>query len=332
MSKRKVCATWQHHVDAGRADFFLSITALESEMFAAKAQLKQAKQNVRTLRSEVDTLSQRVAEPYCQLDSSCAEAKALLDECMDLELELVRLKNEGGSVGAITELDVEEMDLETLPPVGTLTSTEAERFCERQEEELVALEESNSHVDSLMSRLRSDAKSAIRDVDRLSSEKNGAERSAREALELGVGGRKRDKEVERVCASHSATLALLRSLLGLRRIEAPDDKRLHLVYLSSADGCELALVLHFDRPGGKLTSIELHHPTQAPIALPPTQQQQKKQPRKSLRPNAQPDLTQTTVAPEFGTLMKAIQANDVPAVVMEGWDWVERKARELVGQ
>lgn len=290
-------------------------------MLRAKTQLKEAKQVVRSLRHDVDSLAQRVAQPYHALSASCAEAKSLLDECMDLELELVKMKEESGAAG-ITDVDVEDMDLETLPPVGTLTSAEAERFCERQEEELVALEESNTHVDALMARLRSDAKAAIKDVDRLSSEKNAAERAAREARELGVGGRKRDRHVEAACASHSATLALLKGLLGLRRIEAPDEKRLNLVYVSSADGCELSLCLQFDRPGGRLRSVELHHPTQPVTLLPPPTQAQGKNGRKSLSSTA-------VVSPEFSTLLKAIKANDVAAVVMEGWDWVERKGAEF---
>lgn len=169
-------------------------------MFAAKAQLKEAKQVVRSLRADIDTLADKVAVPFKQLNDDCAEAKALLDECADLELELAKMKSEGGAAGAVTELDVEDMELEVLPPVGTLTEHEAERFCERQEEALVQLEDENANLDTLMARLRGDAKQAIKAVDRLASERHVAERQAREAREMGIGGRKRDKEVERACA------------------------------------------------------------------------------------------------------------------------------------
>lgn len=290
---------------------YLDTSRAETEMYAAKTQLKEAKYTARTLRSEIDSIADDLAEPYHRLSESCAEAKALLDECTDLELELVKIKNERGA-GGLTELDVEDMELETLPPVGTLTTSEAERFCERQEDELVALEEANDHLDSLMTRLRGEAKTAIKDVDRLSSERISAERAAREAEELGVGGRKRDKQVERVCASHSATLALLKSLLGLRRIEAIDERTLSLIYVSSLDGCELSLGLRFDQPGGRLINVELQHPTE---------------------PSANLSLLDTTspseLSPQLRNMFKAAKANDVAAVVMEGWIWAEQRSRQL---
>lgn len=31
---------------------------------------------------------------------------------------------------------------------------------------------------------------------------------------------------------------------------------------------------------------------------------------------------------EFAAIRQAITANDVPAVIMEGWDWAEGKSRE----
>lgn len=169
-------------------------------MFAAKAQLKQGKQIVRALRAENDAIAARVAVPFMQIQHDSAEAKALLDEIDDLELELVKIKSEGGANGSgVTELDVEEMDLEALPPVGSLTEQEAVRFIERQEEGMAQLEDENSNADEIMKRLRSDTKAAIKAVDRLASESHVAERQAKEAREMGVGGKKRDKEVERIC-------------------------------------------------------------------------------------------------------------------------------------
>lgn len=181
----------------------------EAEMYQAKAQLKEAKQTVRSLRTEVDQLAERVSVPYKQLDRDCAEAKQLLDECMDLELELVRMKSEnsnrastggdGGGVFDVVDLDVETTDLEVLPPVGTLTEREAERFIERQEAALIQLEDENAQLDLLMTRLSADAKDAVKKVDKLGSEKRVAERQAKEAKSMGVGGKKRDREVERIC-------------------------------------------------------------------------------------------------------------------------------------
>lgn len=281
----------------------------ESEMLAAKALLKEAKHNARNLREDIDSLTETLAQPYRKLSESCAEAKSLLNECMDLELELVKIKNERGP-GALTEIDVNEMELENLPSVGSLTTEEAERFCERQDEELVALEESNDHLDSLMSRLRADAKAAIKDVDRLSSEKNNAERSAREAQALGIDGKKRDKQVEKACTSHAATLALLKSLLGLRRIEAIDDNTLDLHYVLTSDGCELELKLKFDQPGGRLVNVELHHPA-AP------------------EPTVLPLVVGSKASSEYLTTLRAVAANDVAAVVMEAWEWGERRSRQL---
>lgn len=91
--------------------------------------------------------------------------------------------------------------------------------------------------------------------------------------------------------------------------------RLQLVWLSERDGCELSLILTFDQPGGKLDCIELRHPSQPPTILPPRMEQSHGRRRSSAAP---------TVGPEFGSLMKAIRANDVPVVVSEALDWVER--------
>ncbi|PWN19514.1 hypothetical protein BCV69DRAFT_284140 [Microstroma glucosiphilum] len=297
----------------------------EAEMFAAKAQLKQGKQIVRALRAENDAIAARVSVPFMQIQNDSAEAKALLDEIDDLELELVKIKSEGGTNGSagVTELDVEEMDLEALPPVGSLTEQEAVRFIERQEEGMAQLEDENSNADEIMKRLRSDTKAAIKAVDRLASESHVAERQAKEAREMGVGGKKRDKEVERICGNHIATLGLLRSLFGLRRIEALEDNRISLAWVSEKNGCEMSVVLQFDQPGGKLESVELHHPTQAtPIHLPPRSLKSKA--RTAGRPSqAHTASEQELVDPQFGPLLKAIQANDVPVVVMEAWDWDE---------
>lgn len=93
-------------------------------------------------------------------------------------------------------------------------------------------------------------------------------------------------------------------------MEALDDNRIYLAWLSG-DGCELGLVLAFDQPGGKLESIELQHPSQATLHLPP--------PGMDLASTASESLS-----PEFGPLLRAIKANDVPVVVMEAWDWSER--------
>lgn len=236
----------------------------EAATAALKSQLKEAKSQVRSLRAAIDDLATRLAEPYRHLTTSCSEAKALLDECMDLELELVKIKSERGIPDESDgDVDVEKMDLETLPPVGTLTETEADRFCARQEEALAELEDANANLEEVMNRIRGDAKAANKAVNRLSSENSVAERQAREAQQLGVGGKKRDKEVERVCASHSATLSLLKALVGLRNVDAPSDTQLRLTYVSPADGTELELALHFDEPGGRVVRLEVRHVGQA---------------------------------------------------------------------
>lgn len=288
----------------------------EAEMYVAKAQLKEAKAVVRGLRAEVDDLADKLSVPYKQLEADSQEARALLSEIMDLELQLTKAKSESAN-GGLLDVDVEEMNIDILPPVGTLTQSEATRFIERQEATMISLEEDNERLDKVREHLRSETKSAIKNVDRLNSEKHTAERLAREAMEMGIGGKKRDKEVERVCANHSATLLLLRSLFGLRRISALNDRSIELVWISTRSGCELGLVLTFDQPGGRLEWIELQHPEQAVVRLPPVSRVASKG-RKSMGPEME------EVDAEFGPMLRAIRANDVPVVVMEALDWVER--------
>lgn len=66
-----------------------------------------------------------------------------------------------------------------------------------------------------------------------------------------------------------------------------------------------------------LSSAQLNHESQQqPISLPASDER---------------EAARTTYARDFGTLLAAIEANDVPAIVMEAWDWVERKGRESNG-
>lgn len=125
--------------------------------------------------------------------------------------------------------------------------------------------------------------------------------------------------------------------------------------MSEKNGCEMSVVLQFDQPGGKLESVEvsqrgslegkghpriiipespslhrfplaspkLHHPTQAtPIHLPPRSLKSK---TRTTGRTSQAHIASESelVDPQFGPLLKAIQANDVPVVVMEAWDWDE---------
>ncbi|CAO1626377.1 unnamed protein product [Sympodiomycopsis kandeliae] len=284
----------------------------EAAMFALKSQLKEAKTVVRALRSEIDDLATRLATPYRQLVTSSAEAKSLLDECMDLELELVKIKSKGGN---LIDNDVENLDLDQLPSVGSLTEHEAIRFLERQEDNLTELEDLNSQLETSTNTVRLDLKERIKTVDRLHLELNSLLKQVQES-EPQSSATERDVEMENRCENLSSQLNLLKGLIGLKSIEKSTrgENGLRLKYtLPSDDGFQICLDLFFDQPtGGRISSIELVNPLEpksSPISVPA-----------STRANS-PDED------EFASIIQAIQSNDVAAVIINAWSWAERKVR-----
>lgn len=230
----------------------------QDAMLALKAQLKQAKTQVRSLRSDIDSLTTQAARPYVTLTTSCNEAKSLLDECMDLELEVAKFTSSSAapSSSSTSQPSVDHLDLESLPSVGTLTATEADAFCTRQEEALSALEESNTALDAEFTALKHEFKSSVKTVDRLENEVSHVAKQSN-AIQGGLG--KRDDKVEKVCMSHLATLDVFKSLIGLKKMEARGDTRLRLTYAThvATGEAEYILQLNFDQPGGRLVDVEV---------------------------------------------------------------------------
>ncbi len=148
---------------------------------------------MRALRASIDELADLLAEPYAHLEAQQAEARALIGEINDMELELAQTRALTGSgAGAGSRWDVHS----TLPPrVGTLTLEEAEQLNEEQLEQMQLLEEATSGAARLAKEKQRELASALRAVERLSLERKREEKYAEE---VGKDGG-RDFEVEQLC-------------------------------------------------------------------------------------------------------------------------------------
>ncbi len=139
---------------------------------------------------------------------------------MELELAKIRAQNhgKGGSVAAIAGRD------------GPLTTSEAEEYCDAQIAEMTTVEGKTANVKKAIEGTKKDLVSSLRALDRINAERSLAEKFANEAkLGMGVDGG-RDLETERLCASHAATISLLRSLLGIDEIEAISPQEIRITY------------------------------------------------------------------------------------------------------
>ena len=189
---------------------------------ALKTQLTDAKAEVRALRKEVDAAADELFEPWQQVERDSREAEQLIKEIGDMELELAKIRaqnhGKGGNVAAIAGRD------------GPLTTSEAEEYCDAQIQDMTALEGKTTDVKRAIETTKKDLVSSLRALDRINAERSLAEKFANEAkMGMGVDGG-RDLETERLCASHIATISLLKSLLGVDEIEAVAANEIRITY------------------------------------------------------------------------------------------------------
>ena len=219
-----------------------------------KSQLAQAKSLVRSLRSEVDAAADQLIQPWQHLESDSRQAERLIKEIGDMELELAKIR--ASSQGK-----------------QPLTASEAEHMCDAQIQSMTALEDQTASVNRAIEATKKDLVGSLKTLDRLNAERSTAEKYAAEA-KLGGG---RDLETERVCATHSATLHLLRSILGITHVQAADSNTIKLVYrVPNATGAGrkrkpdddyVHLTIAFDEVGGRVTSVDIQNPAGAHIEL-----------------------------------------------------------------
>uniref|UniRef100_V5GNF7 Kinetochore protein Sos7 coiled-coil domain-containing protein n=2 Tax=Kalmanozyma brasiliensis (strain GHG001) TaxID=1365824 RepID=V5GNF7_KALBG len=224
-TKMRFMADIQDDLESGKEATVYSATEVaERERVAKtlKTQLTEAKAEVRGLRKEVDAAADELFEPWQEVDQDSREAEVLIKEIGDMELELAKIRaqshGKGGNVAAIAGRD------------GPLTTTEAEEYLDGQVEEMTALEGKTADVKKAIEATKKDLVSSLRALDRINAERSLAEKFASEAkLGMGVDGG-RDLETERLCASHAATISLLRSLLGIDEIEAISPTEIRITY------------------------------------------------------------------------------------------------------
>ncbi|SPO22982.1 uncharacterized protein UTRI_01660 [Ustilago trichophora] len=224
-TKMRFMADIQDDLESGKeATVYSAAEVAERERVAKtlKTQLTEAKAEVRGLRKEVDAAADQLFEPWQEVESDSREAELLIKEIGDMELELAKIRaqnhGKGGSVAAIAGRD------------GPLTTTEAEEHCDTQIQEMTTLEGKTTDVKKAIEATKKDLVSSLRALDRINAERSLAEKFANEAkMGMGVDGG-RDLETERLCASHAATISLLRSLLGIDEIEAVSPNEIRITY------------------------------------------------------------------------------------------------------
>lgn len=224
-TKMRFMADIQDDLDSGKeATVYSAAEVAERERVAKtlKTQLTEAKAEVRGLRKEVDAAAEQLFEPWKEVERDSREAELLIKEIGDMELELAKIRaqshGKGRNVAAIAARD------------GPLTTSEAEDYCDMQVEEMTAVEAKTTNMKKAIEATKKDLASSLRALDRINAERSLAEKYANEAkLGMGVDGG-RDLETERLCASHAATISLLRSLLGIDEIEAVSSNEIRITY------------------------------------------------------------------------------------------------------
>ncbi|PWN39931.1 hypothetical protein IE81DRAFT_326022 [Ceraceosorus guamensis] len=214
------------------------------------------------------------------------EASHLIEDIADLELRIARTKAAGGGSRPNFE---NRKELESIPKVATLTPDEAAEWCDRQIDEMQYLASASTTLQQTIDARKSELVAAHRSLDRLNVERGVAEQYAEEADRAGVvqeaalaerggnagaatatTGKGRDLEIERICLEHADTLEILRTILGVQAISAPDCKTLRVVYSVAArdgddkhsvgGGCgsgSATAVFRFDKPAGKLLQFSV---------------------------------------------------------------------------
>ncbi|SNX83389.1 uncharacterized protein MEPE_02096 [Melanopsichium pennsylvanicum] len=229
-TKMRFMADIQDDIESGKeATVYSAAEVAERERIAKslKTQLTEAKAEVRGLRKEVDAAADELFEPWQEVERDSREAELLIKEIGDMELELAKIRarnhGKGGSVAAIAGRD------------GPLTTGEAEKYCDMQIQEMTTLEAKTANVKKAIEATKKDLVSSLRALDRINAERSLAEKFANEAkMGMGVDGG-RDFEIERLCASHTATIGLLRSLLGIDDIEAISANEIRITYKLALD-------------------------------------------------------------------------------------------------
>ncbi|KAN0063360.1 hypothetical protein ACQY0O_004526 [Thecaphora frezii] len=288
-TKMRFLADVQDDIENGtEATVYSAAEVAERERTAKslKSQLVEAKSLVRSLRAKVDAAAEKLVEPWQQVEQDSKEAEKLVKEIGDMELELAKIRAQSHGKGNVAAIAGKE---------GSLTTAEAEEVCDAQIQEMTTLEERTTAAQQAIEKTKKELVASLKSLDRLNAERSAAEKYAAEA-KLGMGrDGGRDLETERLCASHTTTLALLKSLLGLEEVEAVDGNEIRLVYrlpvvakrdklidkttrksrrMSSKSAVKesegdssVAVHLRFQEVGGRIANVEVFSAQGEPVEL-----------------------------------------------------------------
>ncbi|WFD01142.1 hypothetical protein MYAM1_003903 [Malassezia yamatoensis] len=236
-TKLRFLADLQDDPETGQEPQILSATDVaqrEQECRRVKQQLVEAKKRVRDLRQEIDTLADDLHEPYDALDQGVGEARQLITEISDMELELARSKAAEGTHSC-------------------MTTAEAEAKCDEQILEMQKFDDLTTQNTRELEHAKKQLAESLKQHERLKLERSTAEKMANEA-KLGTGhDRGRDWELERICGRHQTMIQHLYEALGIQSIHAPSDNELVLEF--GSESTTLRLIL--DEVGGALVSYSV---------------------------------------------------------------------------
>ncbi|KAE8212120.1 hypothetical protein CF327_g4192 [Tilletia walkeri] len=250
----------------------LGKTSTGSDGSDSKAEIRSAEARLVDLRNqlelELDTLS-----PMFTISPSLSyhaeEARTLMREVEEFGMEIARARmerkegvGEGSGPMAASEGAGEGDETSNVPVRGTLTTEEAEAYCDAQILELQDVQEQTERTNAAVEQAKKELKTAMKEVDKLGYERSREEALAKEAQSgLGSGG-KRDLKIEEACRQNKAQLQTLCSMIGLRSFEPTSDRSLRAVYepkASAAGKRSKAVILdvRFREPGGRLNWFDI---------------------------------------------------------------------------
>ncbi|KAL9937103.1 hypothetical protein V8E36_004338 [Tilletia maclaganii] len=235
-----------------------------------QAEIRAAESRLVTLRTELEAELDNLAPMFsvsASLSYHAEEARKLMTEIEGFGMDIARARmerNEGlgdGSAGA-PENGAEGEESTDVPIRGTLTTDEAEAYCDAQIDEMQTVQEDIERTNAAVDRAKDELKSAMKAVDRLGYERSREEAMAKEA-QAGIGkGGKRDLKMEEACRVSKTQLQTLRGMLGLRCLETTSDCSLRAVYEPRAtaagkDGKAVILDVRLREPGGRLNWFDI---------------------------------------------------------------------------
>ncbi|CAD6911214.1 unnamed protein product [Tilletia controversa] len=255
-----------------RASFGKTSSGSDGSGADSKAELRSAEARLVDLRNQLEVELETLSPMFTispSLSYHAEEARTLMREIEEFGMEIARARMErkegvGERSGGLVASDVagEGDQTSDVPVRGTLTTEEAEAYCDAQIVELQDVQEQIESINASVDQAKKELKVAMKEVDRLGYDRSREEALAKEAQSgLGNGG-KRDLKIEEACRQNKMQLQTLRSMIGLRSLEPTSDRSLRAVYepkaSASGKGSKAVILdLRLREPGGRLNWFDI---------------------------------------------------------------------------